>query len=106
MNVTIKGEPTTIEAYMIGNMTLCPPNHIKFARFAFNCETIEDADGTIFHKERKGRWLNDRGLYRCSSCNQLWTEWWVISKPIERMKKECPYCPMCGSYNGEETENE
>ena len=56
--------------------------------------------------ERKvGTWINDRGLYRCSSCNQLWAEWWAASKPIERMKKECPYCPMCGSYNGEEIDN-
>ena len=56
-----------------------------------------------FSERKKGRWINDRGLYRCSSCNQLWTEWWTASKPIERMKKEAPYCPMCGSYNGEET---
>ncbi len=45
-------------------------------------------------------WLIDRGLYRCSHCKQLWSEWWVSAKPIERMKKECPYCPMCGKYNG------
>lgn len=51
---------------------------------------------------KKGKWINDRGLYKCSCCNRLWTEWWAISKPIERMRKECPYCPMCGSYNGEE----
>lgn len=56
--------------------------------------------------ERKtGKWLIDRGLYKCSSCNQLWTEWWAVSKPIERMNKEMPYCPVCGSYNGEERNN-
>lgn len=53
-------------------------------------------------ERKKGKWVNDRGLYKCSCCNRLWTEWWAISKPIERMRKECPYCPMCGSYNGEE----
>ena len=53
-------------------------------------------------ERKKGMWINDRGLYKCSCCNRLWTEWWAISKPIERMRKECPYCPMCGSYNGEE----
>ena len=53
-------------------------------------------------ERKKGKWINDRGLYKCSCCNRLWTEWWAISKPIERMRKECPYCPMCGSYNGEE----
>lgn len=53
-------------------------------------------------KWKRGKWINDRGLYKCSCCNRLWAEWWVISKPIERMRKEMPYCPMCGSYNGEE----
>ena len=58
------------------------------------------------HPEHKrGKWLINKGLYECSSCHQLWAEWWAISKPIERMKKECPYCPMCGSYNGEETDD-
>ena len=52
-------------------------------------------------ERKKGKWINDGGLYKCSCCNQLWTEWWVLSKPPERMRKECPYCPMCGSYNGE-----
>lgn len=51
---------------------------------------------------KRGKWINDGGLYKCSYCNQLWAEWWAISKPIERMRKEMPYCPMCGSYNGEE----
>ena len=55
-------------------------------------------------ERKKGKWVNDRGIYRCSSCNQLWSEWWVGAKPIERMKKECPYCPLCGSYNGEAIE--
>lgn len=73
----------------------------KALRDAIN--SVPTAD-VVEHK--KGKWINDRGLYRCSYCNQLWTEWWVASKPIERMKKESPYCPMCGSYNGEESENE
>ena len=58
-------------------------------------------------ERKKGKWIIDRGLYKCSSCNQLWAEWWALSKPIERMRKEMPYCPMCGSYNGEgEIEND
>ena len=49
-------------------------------------------------KERKiGYWINDRGLYKCSCCNQLWTEWWAAAKPIERMNKEMSFCPMCGA---------
>ena len=53
-------------------------------------------------ERKRGAWINDRGLYKCSCCKQLWAEWWVLSKPIERMRKEMPYCPMCGSYNGGE----
>ena len=68
---------------------------------------IEQQPTVDLVERKRGKWINDRGLYRCSYCNQLWTEWWVASKPIERMKKESPYCPMCGSYNGEEeSENE
>ena len=51
-------------------------------------------------ERKRGEWINDRGLYKCTSCNQFWAEGWASSKPIERMKKEVPYCPMCGSYNG------
>ena len=48
-------------------------------------------------ERKKGYWINDKGLYRCSCCNQLWAEWWAAAKPIERMKKEVPFCPMCGA---------
>lgn len=48
-------------------------------------------------ERKKGEWIIDRGLYKCSSCNGLWTEWWAVAKPIERMRKEMPYCPMCGA---------
>lgn len=84
-------------------------------RCQYNCfdENERDAYHTLSEAikalseqpERKtGKWIIDRGLYKCSSCNQLWAEWWAISKPIERMRKEMPYCPMCGSYNGEESD--
>lgn len=53
-------------------------------------------------EERKeGHWINDRGLYKCSCCNQLWTEWWADAKPIERMNKDMRYCPICGARMGE-----
>ena len=93
MNVTIKGEPTTIEAYMIANTTLCPPNHIKIARFTFNCETIEDANGTVFRKERKGKWIDlgkDMNIrWQCSECGRKDTQIYN-------------YCPSCGADMREE----
>ena len=57
-------------------------------------------------ERKKGKWINDRGLYKCSCCNKLWNVWWAGVVPIEQMKKVMPYCPMCGSYNGEESDNE
>lgn len=46
---------------------------------------------------KKDKWINDRGLYKCSCCNQLWTEWWAAAKPIEQMNKDMLFCPMCGA---------
>lgn len=45
-----------------------------------------------------GKWVDDKGLYRCSSCNHLWSElWWTENCPIERMLKIMPFCPNCGA---------
>lgn len=46
---------------------------------------------------KKGKWINDRGLYRCSACDNLWTSWWAVVVPEERMCKEMKYCPNCGA---------
>ena len=71
--------------------------------FSYQSAVDELRDMPPAQPERKtGKWINDRGLYKCSCCKQLWAEWWVLSKPIERMRKEVPYCPMCGSCNGGE----
>lgn len=52
-------------------------------------------------------WVTDKGLYKCSYCNNLWLHWWAIVMPIERMNKEMPYCPKCGKYMvNEDTEQE
>lgn len=56
-------------------------------------------------EQKRGKWIKDKGLYKCSYCNKSWTAWWAGAVPIEQMKKEMPYCPMCGSYNGEESDN-
>ena len=72
--------------------------------FVDGCKSYERYERQL--ERKRGKWINDRGLYRCSCCNQLWAEWWTAAKPIERMNKEMPYCPMCGSYNGEESEDE
>lgn len=53
---------------------------------------------TIDVPDRKiGKWINDRGLYKCSACDNLWTAWWAVIVPEERMYKEMKYCPNCGA---------
>lgn len=46
---------------------------------------------------KHGKWIDDKGLYRCSVCNNLWTTWWAVVVPEERMYKEMKYCPNCGA---------
>ncbi len=46
---------------------------------------------------RHGRWINDRGLYRCTACGELWTIGWATCISLEQMNKNCPYCPQCGA---------
>jgi hypothetical protein len=89
MSVIIKGEPTGLEAYMINGIKNCQLNHIKFANVVFGCETIEDANRTIFRKERKGKWVyNSPITMRCSECGLVIKDWdW------HRFK----YCPNCNA---------
>lgn len=46
---------------------------------------------------RHGRWINDRGLYCCTACGELWTIGWATCISLEQMNKNCPYCPQCGA---------
>lgn len=48
-------------------------------------------------ERKKGVWIDDKGLYRCSVCNNLWTAWWIVACPKERMYKEMKFCPNCGA---------
>ena len=49
-------------------------------------------------ERKRGKWVDDGGLYRCSNCNHLFSElWWVSNCPIDRMNKIMRYCPNCGA---------
>lgn len=61
-------------------------------------------DAKLDYEVQHGMWVNDKGLYRCSECNELWTEWWVNVVPIERMNKMMKYCPNCGARMDEDWE--
>lgn len=65
-----------------------------FADMITECKTIEE--------RKTGEWINDRGLYMCSSCGKLWTHWWARVVPLNQMYKELRYCPYCGADMREE----
>lgn len=44
---------------------------------------------------KHGRWINDKGLYKCSVCNNFTITGWDI--PIEQMNKTMKYCNNCGA---------
>ena len=49
-------------------------------------------------ERKKGKWMIDGGLYRCSACNHLWSElWWAESCPPDRMYSIMRFCPNCGA---------
>jgi len=59
------------------------------------------ADGKAARK--KGEWINDgKGLYKCTSCGELWTWCWACCVPLARIYKELKYCPKCGAKMEEE----
>ena len=50
-------------------------------------------------ERKKGKWIDNKGLYQCSACKHIWSElWWSASCPIDRMYKIMRYCPSCGAY--------
>ena len=46
---------------------------------------------------RHGKWINDKGLYKCSVCNEFSIAGWANCIPIEQMNKTMKYCPNCGA---------
>ena len=86
---------------------LCIRQHMLNADSLWKTLEILDAQPTADVAERKkGTWINDDGLYRCSSCNMLWAHWWASAMPPERLYKEMKYCPRCGAEMREEKTDE
>lgn len=70
---------------------------------AFIIGTLEEVPPI---ESKRGKWINDKGLYRCSVCNNLWTAWWAVIVPEERMYKEMKYCPNCGARMEKRSEDD
>lgn len=49
-------------------------------------------------QERKtGKWINDKGLYRCTACKDFLTvAGWASSIPEKVIYTNFEYCPHCG----------
>lgn len=69
-------------------------------------DDIEDAPTEDVVERKIGTWIDDDGLYVCSSCNKLWAHWWANAMPPERLYKEMKYCPRCGAEMRKEKTNE
>lgn len=47
---------------------------------------------------KRGKWINDKGLYKCTACNDLCTvAGWADCIPEEQMSKAFKFCPNCGA---------
>ena len=96
---------------MLGIAEQCQGQAINYytgAKYGFAKAAII-ANGLPTIEPKRGRWVNDKGLYKCSVCGELWTGWWAAVRPVERMYKEMKHCPKCGakmerSEDGVETE--
>lgn len=106
MSVVIKGsEP--FDVMIASNIANCQTANIKFKNISFRCETIEDADGTVFVKmpsaqpeRKKGTYTesgdDDEWYCRYSTCNECGKEWMGSRN----------FCPNCGvAMRGEVNEN-
>lgn len=72
-------------------------NYYTGAKYGFAKAAIIANGLPTIDPVKHGKWINDNGLYKCSVCNELWTGWWAVVCPEERMYKEMKYCPNCGT---------
>ena len=78
-------------------------------RIAVGCKTAKECwelarNGDI-RIVKHGRWINDKGLYKCSVCNNFTITGWANCIPIEHMNKTMKYCNNCGArMDGEEND--
>lgn len=70
-------------------------------------ETVIDKLPTVDAEPVKhGKWIDDKGMYKCSVCNNLWAHWWIAACSEGWMDKEMKFCPNCGAkMDGERREN-
>lgn len=61
-------------------------------------DMIKEAPTIEAEPIRHGKWINDKGLYKCSVCNEFATiAGFANCIPIEQMNKVMKYCNNCGA---------
>lgn len=47
---------------------------------------------------KRGEWVNDKGIYRCTACNTLCAvAGWAYCIPPKQMYEVFKFCPECGA---------
>lgn len=63
----------------------------------FIYESIKNAQTIDAKPVLHGKWINDKGLYKCSVCNNFTITGWANCISIEQMNKTMKYCNNCGA---------
>lgn len=83
---------------MLGIAEQCQGSAINYytgAKYGFAKAAII-ANGLPTIEPKRGKWIYDKGLYKCTACNNLLTvAGWDI--PEEQIYKAFNFCPNCGA---------
>lgn len=58
---------------------------------------LEEVPSVDVPDRKVGKWIDDKGMYKCSVCNNLWAHWWIAACSEGWMYKEMKFCPNCGA---------
>ena len=92
--ITVSHPITDLDRMIVGNIIdpLAPKIHFK--KNTFDCETIEDAVGNVFVKQKTGEWIEYSDNYGHSS--------YFCSRCGTQEGKPSGFCPNCGAKMEEE----
>lgn len=59
---------------------------------------VRESLQTMPSAERRGRWIKDKNLYKCTACNDLLSvAGWADCIPEKQIYTAFKYCPNCGA---------